>query len=159
MRNVNNWFSIITNNDIHAYNKVNSRDLAICFNFLQIPDTSVVVLTATIMKNKVKKNSLDSRCFARVMSCIENSLNMVWQENNTDTSISELYKETKSYLPTDWYVNLCCHRVFFVEEKFLFEVIKEMFSQENIKTMKDNDLTEVSVFVNTDHYDFNAKFY
>ena len=80
MRNVNNWFSIITNNDIHAYNKVNSRDLAICFNFLQIPDTSVVVLTATIMKNKVKKNSLDSRCFARVMSCIENSLNTVWQE-------------------------------------------------------------------------------
>ena len=39
------------------------------------------------------------------------------------------------------------------------ELLYEMFSQENIKTMKDNDLTEVSVFVNTDHYDFNAKFY
>lgn len=158
MSNIKNWFSIITNNDLHAYNKVNTRDMAICFNFLQLPDTETVVMTITIMKNKVKKNSLDPKNFARVMSKIEAGLSEAYFSQE-EVAEEEYYQNVKSELPTQWYIQLCCHRVFFIPESGLWDVIKNLFNQENIRAMKDNDIEEVAVYVNTENYDFNGKFY
>lgn len=157
MSNIKNWFSIITNNELHAYNKVNTRGLAVCFNFLQLPDTDTVVMTVTIMKNKVKKNSLDPSCFAKVMSVIEGGLDTVYF--SVEDSEEEYYRNVKSILPTEWYVQLCCHRVFFLSEAHLWDVIKNLFNQECIKTMRDNDIEEVAIYVNTENFDFNGKFY
>ena len=113
MSNINNWFSIISNNDLHAFNKVNNRDLSICFNFIQIPDTATVAMTVTIMKNKVKKNSLDPNCFARVMNCIEDSLYECCKEFNGNTE-KEHFFNVKDQLNNQWYIQLCCHRIFFI---------------------------------------------
>lgn len=163
MSNIKNWLKIITNNDLHAYNKVSTRDLALCFNFLQIPDTSTVVMTVTVMKNKIKKNALEPVSFAKVMSCIEDSLSdTMWKLQNTsikDVDLPEYFVGIKSQLTSEWYVKLCCHRVFFIPEEALFEVLGGLFNQDKIRVIKSNFISEVSVFVNTDNYDFNAKFY
>ena len=82
MSNIKNWFCNIVNNELHAYNRVSNRDLSICFNFLQIPDTTTIVMTIAIMKNKVKKNSLNPTNFAKVMSCIESSIEEVLKNND-----------------------------------------------------------------------------
>ena len=74
MSYIKNWLEIISKNDIHAYNKVSSRDLAVCFNFLQIPDTDTIVMTLSVMKNRIKKNSLDPKSFARLLTCVEDGL-------------------------------------------------------------------------------------
>lgn len=158
MNNIKNWFSIISNNEIHAYNKVSNRDLSVCFNFLQIPDTETVVMTVTIMKNRIKKNSLDPVSFAKLMDCIENSLSNTMCEYKGYTE-DEHFKNVKSQLTSQWYINLCCHRVFFIPEDGLWKTIKNLFNQDNIRTMKENCIEEVAVYVNTDSYDFNAKFY
>lgn len=158
MNNIKNWFSIISNNEIHAYNKVSNRDLSVCFNFLQIPDTETVVMTVTIMKNRIKKNSLDPVSFAKLMNCIEDSLSNAMHEYEGYTE-DEHFKNVKSQLTSQWYINLCCHRAFFIPEDGLWETIKNLFNQDNIRTMKENCIEEVAVYVNTDSYDFNAKFY
>lgn len=158
MSNINNWFSIISNNDLHAFNKVNNRDLSICFNFIQIPDTATVAMTVTIMKNKVKKNSLDPNCFARVMNCIEDSLYECCKEFNGNTE-KEHFFNVKDQLNNQWYIQLCCHRIFFIPEKALWLLISHLFNQSNISKMKENNIEEVSVYVNTENYDFNGKFY
>lgn len=161
MSNIKDWLKIITNNDLHAYNKVNTRDLAICFNFLQLPDTETVVMTITIMKNKVKKNSLDPKSFARVMSSIESGLEDAYssQVNQGKELEYEYYQNVKSELSTQWYVQLCCHRVFFIPENGLWTVIENLFNQNSIRTMKENDIEEVAVYANTENFDFNGKFY
>ena len=158
MNNLKNWFSILSHNDIHAYNKVKSKNLAICFNFLQIPNTKTVVLTVTIMKNRVKKNSLDPQSFARVMSVIERSLFSQIGTGDIEEEY-EYYINIKSELSPQWYLQLCCHRIFFIPENNLWGVIKNLFNQDNIKTMKDNHIEEIAVYVNTENYDFNGKFY
>lgn len=158
MSNIENWLSIITNNDIHAFNKVNNRDLSLCFNFIQIPDTNTVAMTVTIMKNKVKKNSLDPKCFAKVMSCIENNLYDCYS-NFTDRVEPEHFFNVKNKLSNRWYIQMCCHRIFFIPEKALWLVVESLFNQNNINTMKNNGIEEVSVFVNTENFDFNGKFY
>lgn len=160
MNSINAWLKIIANNEIHAYNKVSGRNLAICFNFLQIPDTETIAMTVTIMKNKIKKNSLNPTCFARVMGCIESALHDtdIETEDRTDM-LNEYYVNLKSSLSALWYTELCCHRVFFIPVSGLFSTIKNLFNQDNIVTMKDNDIEEVAVYVNTENYDFNAKFY
>ena len=161
MSNIKNWFCNIVNNELHAYNRVSNRDLSICFNFLQIPDTTTIVMTIAIMKNKVKKNSLNPTNFAKVMSCIESSIEEVyWQECSDKEKIpKECFVSTNKMIDNQWYVQLCCHRLFFIPEEMLFPTIKHLFTQENIRTLKNNDLKEVAVLVNTDQYDFNAKFY
>lgn len=164
MNNVKNWLSIVTNNDLHAYNKVNTRDLAICMNFIQIPDTETVAITITVMKNKVKKNSLPPLSFAKIMSAIEEALETAgeeWYDHNTVISNNEkeYFVNVKSELDNQWYIQLCCHRVFFIPEDGLWETIKNLFNQDVIGKMKENDVDEVSVFINTEDYDFNGKFY
>lgn len=164
MSNIKNWFNIISKNEIHAYNKVSNRGLAICFNFLQIPDTHTVVMTITVMKNGIKKNSLDPASFAKLMNCIENSLSnaeydYMGHTNDTGYTEAEHFKNMKSQLTSQWYITLCCHRVLFIPECGLWETIKSLFSQDNIRIMKNNCIEEVAVYVNTEHYDFNAKFY
>lgn len=163
MSNIKNWLDIISRNEIHAYNKVNSRDLSICFNFLQIPDTDTVVMTATVMKNKVKKNSLEPSNFAKLMTQIENSLSATedeWEQLYSHTSSKEEYfVNIKSELSSQWYISLCCHRVFFLPDTGVFFALKNLFNQANIRAYKNMGIDEISVFVNTDTHDFNAKFY
>lgn len=160
MSNIKNWLSIITNNELHAYNKVNSRDLSICFNFIQIPDTNTVAITVTIMKNKVKKNALDSKSFARVMGLIDEALDSAYYSyKNKAAAEEEHFINVRDQLTDQWYIQLCCHRVFFIPEDSLWGVIENLFHQKSISEMKSNNLDEVSVYVNTDHYDFNGKFY
>lgn len=164
MSNTKKWLDIISRNEIHAYNKVNSRDLSVCFNFLQIPDTNTVAMTVTIMKNKVKKNSLEPSNFAKLMTQIENSLNITseeWEQSHLScqTSEEEYFVNTKSELSAQWYISLCCHRIFFIPETGVFFALKNLFNQSNIRAYKNMGIDEVAVFVNTDAHDFNAKFY
>ncbi len=164
MSTIKNWFNILTNNEIHAYNRVTSRDLSICYNFLQIPDTDTIVMTVSVMKNKVKKNSLSPMSFARIMSCVEESLSDTQHEyinsgNTYDDSEDLYFMSVKNKLADQWYIHLCCHRVFFIPEGALWSTIKNLFKQQNIQEMKSNDVSEVSVFINTEDYDCNAKFY
>ena len=159
MNNIKTWFEIISNNEIHAYNKVHSRDLSICINFIQIPDTTTVVMTLTIMKNKIKKNSLDPSRFARLMSIIENNLDELYWESDRCSLEAEHYKNVKSCLTNQWYIKMCCHRLFFVPECGLFDVLKQLFNQEQVSNIKCLGIDEISVDVNTNNYDFVAKFY
>lgn len=159
MSNIKYWYDIISRNEIHAYNKVSSRDLAVCFNFLQIPDTKTIVMTITVMKNKIKKNSLDPKSFAKLMTCVEESLSNTLRETREETFEEEHFKNVKTQLSSQWYITLCCHRIFFVPESKLWDVIKNLFNQDNIRVLKNNDIEEVAVYVNVDSYDFNAKFY
>lgn len=158
MSDIKNWLEIISKNDIHAYNKVSSRDLAVCFNFLQIPDTDTIVMTLSVMKNRIKKNSLDPKSFARLLSCVEDGLLNTLEECETETK-EEHFRNIKSQLSSQWYINLCCHRVFFIPEIEIWNTIKNLFNQDTIRTLKSNGIEEVALYVNTNNYDFNAKFY
>ena len=160
MTNLSKWFSMVSNNDIRAYNKVSSRGLAICLNFIQIPDTDSVVVTFAVMKNRIKKNSLDPQSFARILSIIEEGLMEVyWDSDNREGFQDEYFRNLKSDLADKWYIKLACHRVFFIPADSLFEVIKNLFSQDKVSHIKATGIEEITVFVNTENYDFNAKFY
>lgn len=160
---IKNWYNAIVNNDLHACNKVSTRDVAACINFIQIPDTETTIVTISVMKNKVKKNCLNPQNFARIMSCVENSLidslEDYRHEENTDAVDNEYFYNLKSELDNSWYARLCCHRIFFIPSKALWVTIKNLFKQRNILIMKQNGLSEVSVLTNTEEYDFNGRFY
>lgn len=159
MSNIKTWFDIISNNEIHACNRVSSRDLSICINFIQIPDTNTIVMTLAVMKNKIKKNSLDPQSFARLMRVVEESLDETYWKCDRKSLEEEHLQNVKSQLSNQWYIKLCCHRVFFIPETELFEVVKNLFNQEQVSQIKAIGIDEVAVYANTDSYDFNAKFY
>ena len=159
MDHINDWYKTITKNEIQAYNKVSSRDLALCVNFLQLPDTSTIVITVSVMKNKIKKNSLHPSNFCKIMSCFESNLLDVKWNQDTITSNEYYFSSVTRELTDKWYIQLCCHRVFFIPSNCLWDVIKTLFKQQNIQLFKDNNITEVSVFINTEDYDCNARFY
>ena len=160
MSNIKSWLDAVIKNEIHAHNKVSNRGLAVCFNFIQIPDTETLIMTVTIMKNKVKKNSLDPKSFAKLMTCIEDSLsNIIWENGDNEPYEDEYFRNVKSQLSSQWYMCLCCHRVFFIPESGMWNAIRNLFNQKNVRVIKNNAIEEIAVYVNTDHYDFNAKFY
>lgn len=163
MDNIKTWLKIIENNNIHANNKVSTADVAVCINFLQIPDTEVVIVTITMMKNKSKRVALDVVNFAKAMSCMEDALSTVegWcDENHKYNKYYEYFqKHNELDLSKNWFIQLCCHRVFFVPDFSLWKVIESMFCSPRIKLLKSLGLYEISVLVNTDNYDFNTKFY
>lgn len=158
MSNIKDWYSIITTNDIHAQNKVSSRNLALSFNFIQIPDTQTIVLTVSVIKNKVKKASLSKSSFGAILQKIENGLKVV-SEGYAGPLEPEHFESMNQVLKDCWYITLCCHRVFFIPTNCLWETLKELFSWGNLKPIRDEGIEEISVFVNTDEWDFNAKFY
>nr|DAP04740.1 MAG TPA: hypothetical protein [Herelleviridae sp.] len=160
MTNLDYWWKILHNNDIHASNKVSTFEQAICVNFLQIPDTNTLAMTLTVMKNKTKKNSLSPTSFAKLMDCIEDGLNQAQNElPEWVTMENEHFINLKYDLKTTWYIELCCHRVFFIPQESLFSTIENIFNKDHMDTLKESGIEEVSVVVNTDDYDFNAKFY
>lgn len=162
MSSIKEWYKIVTDNELHACNRVSSRDLALCFNFLQIPDTETIAVTVTVMKNKVKKNSLSPDNFARIMNCIEGALETTSQEYS---GLNEYDKDNvyfvgvKQQLNNQWYIHLCCHRIFFIPVGGLWITIKNLFEQSEVQYIKSNGITELSVLINTEDYDCNARFY
>ncbi len=161
MSTIKTWLKTLKDHDMRAYNRVSSRDLALCFNFIQIPDTNSITLTVSVMKNKTKKNSLAPDSFSKVMRCLEEglseSLSDYKQSGTIDTGI--FFTSVKNLITDQWYVQLCCHRVFFIPVDGLWDTIKNLFAQNNIQYITSCGITEVSVIVNTQEYDCNIKFY
>lgn len=160
MKNIKKWLSLVTENSLHASNKVHIRKgMALSFNFLQIPSTSTVIIAVTIMKNRVKKNALNSGCFAKIMGIIEHALYSTLMELNTSEKMEEEYfVRTNDILSNQWYIRLGCHRIFFIPKTSVWSVISNLFYRENVMEMRFNDLDEISVSVDTDDYNFHSIF-
>ena len=161
------WLQRIKSNKLKAYNKVVSKEVSLCFNFLQIPDTDIIVMTMTVMKNQVKKNAMNPTIFSKVLSCIEKDLLESYScydsENEVSTEFSEIepycFCATRDKLSNSWYFQLNCHRIFFIPESSLWSTIKYVFNRNSVQTIKGIGVSEISVFVCTDKYDCNMKFF
>lgn len=158
MSNIKSWYKAITNNDIHAQNKVSSSGLALSINFIQLPDTDTVLITVAVIKNKLKKASLGKSSFGNIMHLFEKQISLVGESYDGPTE-PEHFERMDKVVGNCWYITLCCHRVFFIPVDSLWETLKEMFSQKIIELIKKEGVEEISVFVNTKNWDFNAKFY
>lgn len=162
MSNVKNWLTIIKNNDLRAYNKVNTKELAVCFNFIQVTDTNTVMITMSIMKNGVKKVSMSQDNYSNFVSFLEELLLEVQEEvkDKYDYDICPEYFESMRYkVSQSECKTICGHKVFFIPDVSIWDVIKHLFHQANINEYKEYGIKEVAVFINTDSYDFNGKFY
>lgn len=159
MKPIDKWLKIAKSNGIHACNRTSSKDVSACFNFIQLPDTDTVVLTLTVTKNGIKKNALEPGRFRALMNQVEDALSSAYIEFEEELKYPEYFCSLKSDLSTDWYVTLCCHRVFFIPEKAVFSVIQHLFTQDHTRYIKECGINEIAVYVNTEQYDFNGKFY
>ena len=157
------WLQEIIENKTKAYNKVTTNKLALCFNFLQIPDTKVIVMTMTVMKNKSKKNAMHPTFFSKLLFCIEQQLLDTQCEEASFEESSELeqyfFSSMKSKLSNRWYSQLNCHRIFFIPDTSLWNTINTVFHKNTIQMIREVGISEVSVFIDTDNHDCNMKFF
>lgn len=154
---VETWYKYLKYNGVKAYNRVLTDEVALCINFIQIPATEVAVMTVTVMKNHSKRNALNPVSFAKVMTVLEGALEEAMPSNCSHPEL--LYCNVVPFIPNKWYAQLETHRVFFILAHDVFNVMKHLFTQQNVTQIQRNGISGITAFVETEDYNFNARFY
>ena len=152
-------YNTIRENKLSAYNHVTTKNLGVCFNIIEVPSreeipVNTAILTVSVMKNRKRKNAMESSKFARLMRVVEESLDDFpsFDEHPYFTPLSRV-------IPNKWYSSLCCHRVFLIPVSYVFEVVEHLFSRESVGQMLETGLSEVSLVISTDNHDSYAQFF
>lgn len=152
-------YSSIRENKLSAYNQITTKNLGVCFNIIEVPSkdgitVNTAILTVSVMKNRKRKNAMESSKFAKLMGIIEENLEYFssCDEHLYFTSLSRV-------VPNKWYSSLCCHRVFLIPVSYVFEVVEHLFSKESVGQMIGTGLSEVSLVISTNNHDSYAQFF
>ena len=138
---------IIKKNHITAFNYSRSNNSSVCFNFIELPNTKDVILTVTMMKNKKKTISLDSKSFAKAMGIIESRLDNLLSEEDCDFPY---FSSIHNQLNRGIYHSLKCHRMFVIPEYLLFDTVKVLSSVNAMEQLKLScSIEEISLYVRT----------
>ena len=153
-------YDSIRENKLSAYNQITTKNLGVCFNIIEVPGkkddmtVSTAILTVSVMKNRKRKNAMESSKFAKLMGIIEENLDYFSSCDEPPYFIS-----LSRMIPNKWYSSLCCHRVFLIPVPYVFEVIEHLFSKESVGQMIETGLSEVSLVVSTNNHDLYAQFF
>lgn len=121
----------IKQGNLKAENTSISSKLTLCFNFLEIPNEPLYIMTLSVLINNHRSNAMVPMDFARTVSSLERILDKVAEQEHITDDI--LCNSLHGELENTWYKVLDCHRVFLIPMCSLWVVIKELYSLLNPK--------------------------
>lgn len=149
MTTLQKCYKVISSERVHATNTTHiEKGMSVCVNFIQLPypEEATTLMTVTAMKNGRKLNCIPPMSFAKVMSCIEESL------ESFDDYFPYNVPLVQS-LQDDWYIRIGCHRVFLVRTPDIFKTLSTVFSSDNVHAIKDEEICGIRVIINSLNHD------
>lgn len=166
MYDVDELFRIVKTNHIKSKSIVMSEgkdEWAVCINFLNIPDTPITLMTASMMFEGRKLAEFNSTNFRLAMTVIENRLEVSQDDYEKTISVpksekltleedfDELFAPTRQWINDDWYVQVKAHRCFFVPQNSVRLILKHMQINGMLEDMYELGIKEVSFIIPKDH--------
>ena len=159
MYSVDELFELIRTNHIKAKNIVLNEgrgEWGICFNFLNIPETPITLMTATIMKSGRKLAGLPTDNFKLAMMKVEDRLaesdkeyakstSFLKSERVTAKVFDEWFVPTWTWMDDDWYKQVKVHRCYFVPQNSIRIILKHMIVNEMLEDMNEQGIKEISL--------------
>lgn len=140
-------YTRVSKNKLQSHNYSITTEKALCLNILEIPETNISLLTASVMNGKKKSAILDYKEFAKMMTAIEKALNEVSEKLK--------FKEYPFFVPiskelnNNWYRRLNCHRLFLIPTEYTFSVVEYLTKDSFISYVREVcGVEEVIMYVN-----------
>ena len=130
---------------IHANNTSSTEGPTLCFNFIEVPDTSGSILTVAILKDGFKRRALEPSDFSSVMRTIERS----WDGYEVVAGRG---------MDSSWFRMLNCQRFFFIPTNLIFTIIRSLFTIQNMDEWWRHGVTEVTGMVKTESHSLKIDF-
>lgn len=140
-------YTSISKVGLRTFNYSKTRGKALCLNILEVPNTTVSLITISLMNNKHKTPSLDMKDFARLMSCIETQLSKTAEYVNCNEF--PYFIPVSDKINGDWYRRLNCHRLFIIPTRHMFSAIQYLTTEDFISYLDACGVSELSLYVDT----------
>lgn len=165
MYDVDGLFKLIHTNHIKSKNLVlgeNDKEWGICFNFLNIPETPITLMTATMMLGGRKLARLTANNFRLAMTKVEDRLaesakeykkstSLLESERITNEDFDELFAPTWTWMDDDWYKQVNSHRCYFVPSNSIRIILKHMIVNEMLEDLYEQGIKEISLVIPKHH--------
>lgn len=152
MDSVNNWLELAKQHNLKVTNEADTDDLSLCINLLTIADTNTVAVTVSFVKDRRKKNSAPPQAFAKIMRLLERIMRDIDDEG---AKLTDRFQPVN--LSTQWYTILNCHRIFFITESAVPDLVTLLIRYNCLIQLKSQGIAELRLIANTQQYRFNIK--
>lgn len=149
----NNIYDSIVQNDLKAFNHSKSREKALCINIIEVPSTSVSLVTLSAMFNKRKCVTIQEHEYAKMLGRIEDILMNVSEKCGCREFPYFVPLRDNKTINRNWFSRLRCHKLFIVPTVHIFSVIQYLTTDDFVLFLSDKcNVSELAIYVDTSNH-------